>query len=438
MTMNLRPLLLGLCLAVPVMAASAAIIGTNVPAEAITAKRIAALPADQRAAWLSYLQASEAQRDADKAALAAERNGLAKIPAPPEEHGHDASMPLDKDAPWYAGPEARHIADTIVSFQTPAGGWGKNQDRSGPPRQKGQAYVANNLSAYLAAGDFDTPKQNDWNYVGTFDNNATTTELFFLARVIKALPEGEDAPYRAAFVKGLHYLFASQMPNGGWPQVWPLEGGYHDAITYNDDAVTLAATVMTDVAANKDGEFSFVPAELRAAAASSAKRALDVVLKTQVKTKAGVLTLWGQQHDALTLAPCSARNFEPPLIASDESASLLVYLMSLPDPSPQLQASIRAGMDWLTAHAITNITITSKDDPEGKRAMVKAGSKRLWARYYDPETGRPVFGERDKTLHDDMNDLSKERRNGYSWYVTSPEKAVAAYKAWSKEHPEKK
>jgi PelA/Pel-15E family pectate lyase len=39
----------------------------------------------------------------------------------------------------------------------------------------------------------------------------------------------------------VRYLLAAQFPNGGWPQVWPLEGGYHDAVTFNDNAVSEAA-----------------------------------------------------------------------------------------------------------------------------------------------------------------------------------------------------
>lgn len=434
--MSLRRFACALCLSVSLsVVAQAGVTGHNVPVEAISAARIAGLPTGEREAWAAYLQRSEAQAKADKAALAAERQGLKEIPPVPAGHGHDVSMPLDKDAAWYASASARAIADNIVSFQTPAGGWGKNADRSGPLRLKGQAYVGNNLSAFLDASDFDTPRDKDWNYVGTFDNNATTTELFFLARVIKALPEGADAPYRAAFIKGLRYLLAAQFPNGGWPQVWPLEGGYHDAITYNDDAVTLAATVMTDVATNKGDEYAFVPADLRAAASTSAKRALEIVLKTQVKTKAGVLTVWGQQHDALTLTPCSARNFEPPLLASDESASLLVYLMGLSDPSPELQKAIHSGIAFLKATAVQGFEMTGKSDPKGRHLEPKSGASLLWPRFIDPETGKGVFGDRDKTLHDDMNDLSLERRNGYNFYTSSPEKALKAYQSWAKAHP---
>jgi PelA/Pel-15E family pectate lyase len=431
--MKLRSFTLAACL-IALVPAQAAVIGHNTPAEAITAERIAKLPADSRAAWQDYLARSEAQRAADKATLAAERVGLTTIPPVVAGHGHDSSMPLDKAPAWYASAEARHIADNIVSFQTPAGGWGKNADRSGPLRLKGQAYVGNNLSALLIANDYDAPKEPDWNYVGTFDNNATTTELHYLALVQKANPGKEGEAYRAAFLKGLNYLLAAQFPNGGWPQVWPLEGGYHDAITFNDNAVTEAAEVLTEVVANKDNDYAFVPAAIRAASAKAAAHALDIVLATQVKAN-GKLTIWGQQHDALTLLPCSARNFEPPVLASDESAALLVYLMSLPKPSAQLQAAIHAGVGFLKAVAITNITITPRSDPDGRRAVVKEGSAPIWARFIVAETGKPVFGERDMTLHDDVNDLSKERRNGYNFYVQSPEKALKAYVTWSKAYP---
>jgi hypothetical protein len=42
------------------------------------------------------------------------------------------------------------------------------------------------------------------------------------------------------------------------------------------------------------------------------------------------------------------------------------------------------------------------------------------------------FADRDKTIHDDVNDLSLERRNGYAWFNTSPKKALDAYAVWKK------
>jgi hypothetical protein len=43
-----------------------------------------------------------------------------------------------------------------------------------------------------------------------------------------------------------------------------------------------------------------------------------------------------------------------------------------------------------------------------------------------------VFGDRDKTIHDDVSELSLERRNGYAWYSAGPLQALDVYGAWSK------
>jgi PelA/Pel-15E family pectate lyase len=55
------------------------------------------------------------------------------------------------------------------------------------------------------------------------------------------------AAYRASLLRGVDYLLAAQFPNGGWPQVWPLEGGYHDAITFNDDATVQTMRLLNGV-----------------------------------------------------------------------------------------------------------------------------------------------------------------------------------------------
>ena len=93
-------------------------------------------------------------------------------------------MPLDKPAAWYAGDEALIVARNILSFQTPAGGWGKNQPRNVAPRQPGQHWVADGNPKAPTPADFDKP--DAWSYVGTIDNDATTTEIRFLARMAAA------------------------------------------------------------------------------------------------------------------------------------------------------------------------------------------------------------------------------------------------------------
>ncbi len=411
--------------------AGAAVVGQNVPAPKLSAERIQQYAGAQKTDWDAYLKQSAAMSTQDHAQLDAERQGLTVIPAPVLEGNAQKSMPLDRDAAWYATPEARHIADVIVSFQTPAGGWGKNAPRDGAVRQKGQAYVAQTSAAHGGAGDFDSADMS-WHYVGTFDNDATITELRFLARVQAAAPGSEGDAYRKTLLHGIDYVRSAQFPNGGWPQVYPLEGGYHDAVTYNDDALDNIVSFLKDVAKGQ-GDYAMVPDATRQWAAAANARALDVVLKSQV-TIDGKLTVWGQQHDALTLEPVSARNFEPPSLSAAESATLLVYLMKLDAPSPAVKASVSAGVRWLKDNALHDVALVR--DASGRHIEAQAGAPLLWARYYDLKTGKPIFGDRDKSIHDDMMELSAERRNGYSWYNTTPQKALDAYAKWEKKFPE--
>jgi PelA/Pel-15E family pectate lyase len=419
-----------------VAAAAASTIGTNPPAEALTPGRIAKLPLKERSAWVKYFEHSERQRRADKDFFQAElkRAGI-KTPIEPP-HGYSVrGMPLDRAATWYASAEARHIADVIVSFQTPAGGWGKNLDMSKEPRRPGESFVANNLSKFLSPDDFDAPADQNWNYVGTLDNDATTTQMNFLAKVISAVGAKDGAAYRAAILRGMDYLFAAQYPNGGWPQVWPLEGGYHDAITYNDGAMTDVMEIMRQAADGRN-EFSFIPKSVRARAALNFARGMRCILAAQIVVN-GTPTAWPQQEDALTLKPVSGRNYEPPALCASESASLLIMLMNdLPHPTAAEQRSIRAAAQWLRKTAIYGQQM--QRTPQGRGLVPTPGAGPIWARFYQIGADIPIFGDRDKSIHDNLNELSSERRNGYSWYSPDAQRALDRFEKWNAEYPQPK
>ncbi len=402
-----------------------AVIGSSVPAQSITAERIAQLPKAQQAGWKQYLDRSTRQKEADRAVLLAElkAEGLSEPMIPPS--GSAArSMPLTRPAEWYGSADARRIADAIVSFQTPAGGWSKNLNVADHARRKGESFAPNNLSHYLGPDDFDTPADPHWNYVGTLDNDATTTELQFLAKVIGAVKDNDA--YRACFVRGIEYLFAAQFPNGGWPQVWPLEGGYHDAITFNDGAVTETLELLESVAERK-GVFRFVPEEVAKRARESVARGIDCILVTQI-VENGHRTVWAQQHDALTLEPVAGRNYEPRAACSSESAAMMLFLMSLSDPSAKVVAAVHAAAAWFKETAIHGKAY--RRGPQGAQLTDSADGKSLWARYYEIGTQRPIFGDRDKTIHDTVSEISAERQRGYGWYNEVPQSALDRYAEW--------
>lgn len=413
-------------------ALSAAIIGTNLPAQPLTAERIAALPHDQQSAWKDYLERSTRRWKTDHNVFQAEmrKHGI-KQPTVPPLGRSVRSIPMKQPDAWYAESEAKRIADIILSFQTPAGGWSKNLNLTNHQRAPGEYFAPDNDTRYLSKDDFDLHGDAHWNYVGTFDNEATTTEMRFLAKVIKAVGPSASSAYRRAFLHGLDYIFDAQYPNGGWPQVWPLQGSYHDAVTLNDDAMLNVMTLLSDVSGTNSG-FAFVPKKYRTRAAASLKRGIACTLAAQIVV-AGHRTVWCQQHDALTLQPTSARDYEMPSQVSNESANLMRFLMDQPHPGPDMIAAINSASVWFEKTKINDVDYRFDRD-QGRQLISAPGNGPIWARFYEIGTDRPIFGDRDKSIHDDVNEISKERRNGYSWYNNSPLRALEQYADWKKLH----
>ena len=95
----------------------------------------------------------------------------------------------------------------------------------------------------LAAVIKEKSRRND----STIDNNATTSQMTYLARLYR---ETKETRYRDAFRAGVEYLLSGQYENGGWPQFWPEKRGYQYHITFNDDAMVntleLLRSIMTE------------------------------------------------------------------------------------------------------------------------------------------------------------------------------------------------
>ncbi|WP_418320663.1 pectate lyase [Piscinibacter sakaiensis] len=373
----------------------------------------------QRGNRADHLSRSRARMAADKAVLAAERYPLTgPLPEPVATGRGLETMPLDRPADWYGSAAARQVADNIISFQTPAGGWGKNQPRDRPPRLPGQWFVA------VEPGS----GQPSWRHVGSIDNGATVTEIRFLVKVAEQLPDEEAAVYRASALRGIGYLFDAQYPAGGWPQVWPLQGGYHDAITLNDDAMVNVAELLGEIARGEP-DWRFVPADVRSRAVQAEQRAIDALLQLQVVID-GRKTLWAQHYDAVSHAPVGARAYEPAALASAESARVLLYLMALPAPGPRIVDAVESGIATLQALAIENRRWQRIDGAEARSLLPQAGAPLLWARFHDLTTLQPIFGDRDGRVHHDVEQLSVERRNGYAWFGHGPARAIARYADW--------
>lgn len=305
---------------------------------------------------------------------------------------------------WYAGAEARALAANIVRYQAPEGGWPKNMDMTAPPS-----------SAFLAGNQPDLRAP-------TIDNGATTTQLRFLARVVKA---AGDAALRAAFERGFDYLLAAQYPNGGWPQYFPLRPGYYTHVTFNDDAMANVLEVLRDAARGKE-PYTFVDEARRARAAAAVARGVDCILRAQVRQD-GRPTAWCAQHDERTLAPAAARRFEPASLSGRESVGLVRFLMSLENPTPEIIAAVEGAVAWLRAVRIDGLRVEDFTGPDGardRRAVADPAAPPLWARFYELGTNRPVFLGRDQAVHYDFNGIERERRTGYAYLGDWPAKLL--------------
>lgn len=323
---------------------------------------------------------------------------------------------LRHEAPWYTSAEARSVASSVIQYQSAEGGWPKSTDLATPPRSPGEV-----------------PKAGD-GVANTIDNDATTLPLQFLARVAEAT--GDEA-FRSSFLRGIDYLLASQYPNGGFPQFYPLRGNeYYSRITYNDGAMIRALQVLRDVAAGQ-APYTFVDAERRTKAADAVKRGLDCILKTQI-VEASKLTVWCAQHDEKTLAPAWARAYEPPSFSGSESVGIVNFLMAIDKPTPEIIAAIEGAMAWFGKAAMTGVRVDEVRGPDGRteRQLVPdPTAPRLWARFYELGTSRPLYLDRDSVFRYNFAEIGYERRSGYAYHGTWAERLLTRdYPAWRARH----
>jgi PelA/Pel-15E family pectate lyase len=126
-----------------------------------------------------------------------------------------------------------------------------------------------------------------------------------------------------------------------------------------------------------------------------------------------------------------------PSQSAGESAGIMRYLMTLPDPSPAVIAAVHAAAVWFERTALQDVTYALAPDGSGHQLIPTPGAPALWARYSEIGSDRPLFGDRDRSIHDQVGEISKERRAGYAWFGTAPKTALADYAKWSRAHPKK-
>lgn len=318
---------------------------------------------------------------------------------------------------FYNTQEAIRIADNVLLYQQTTGGWPKN------------IYMAAELNeeerkAVIA--------QKDDVNESTIDNSATITEIGYLARVYQAT---KDERYKNAVIDGIRYLLKAQYANGGWPQFWPRPKGYYTEITYNDNAMINVMELLRKVY-QQQPPYDFIPGEYIRQAQTAFDKGVDCILKTQVKQN-GKLTVWCAQHDHVTLQPTKARAYELPSLSGQESDNIVLLLMSLPDPSPEVVTAVESAVEWFRQSKVEGLKkefFTNSDGKKDYRIVACDDCPPLWGRFYDLDTNRPFFSDRDGVKVYSLDQIGHERRNGYSWYNSDGLKVLKRYDKWKKEH----
>jgi PelA/Pel-15E family pectate lyase len=326
----------------------------------------------------------------------------------------------EPNQPRYKLSQIKEIADNVLLYQKDNGGWPKNYDM--------RAILTDEQKQIVARFKSDPST--------TFDNCTTYSHIKYLAKAYQII---KDEKYKDGALKGIDFIFSAQYPNGGWPQYFPLQKKYSKLITFNDDAVVGIMGMLKDIIDNKP-YYSFVDSDRRQKAKTAFDKGLDCTLKCQIKDN-GILTGWCQQHDENDLSPAKARAYELPSICNREGTGVVLFLMSMDNPSKEVINSVQTAIKWFDDSKIVGIRVETFDTPPfqtpltllktDKRVVHDQNAPPIWARFYELQTHKPLFSNRKSERLYSMAEVDRERR-AYGWYTYDPQKALDAYPAWQK------
>jgi PelA/Pel-15E family pectate lyase len=330
-------------------------------------------------------------------------NGMASTYGGWLSTGGDAASKLAAD---------RILADNMMTWQLPHGGFYKNDKSVYAAAWNGAA----SRSGWHGANNVE---------LGTIDNNATVTELMFLADVYQ---RSGDTQYRDAARHAIDFLLTMQYPSGGFPQVYPARTGtiYSNYVTFNDDAMVRVLAMM-NLALKQTTPLAgdLCTSEQLAKMATAVEMAVDYILKAQI-VQNGVKTVWCAQHDPTTYEPRGARSYELSSKSGKESVGVVGFLMTQPQ-TPAIKAAAQAALAWYRSATVKVANTayvdraTNSTDDSYNPIQTRAGST-LWYRFYDldqdvgffsgrlPSDNPPGVGKKY-----DIMAIEPERRYGYQW-----------------------
>ena len=216
----------------------------------------------------------------------------------------------------------------------------------------------------------------------SFDDNQSQSAISFLLAMDQAVA---DTALATATRRAVDMMIATQLPNGGWPHLYPERGNYHDFATFNDGGINDCVRVM-------------IEAHQRYPDDGTVRRSLEraarfIVISQLPPPQPG----WAQQYNEF-LQPAWARTFEPasvcPAVTIRNVDTLIDLSLCLKDAT--LLEPIPDALRWLGEIRLDN----------GQ-----------WARFVEIGTNRPLYYDRGRIRVNSIAELHPERATGYAYEI---------------------
>ncbi len=328
------------------------------------------------------------------------------------------------DQPSYQPTQVPEIVENILLFQRENGGWPKDYD----------------MLAVLTDEQRQTVRETRSRTDTSFDNGNVHSQVVYLAQ---AFTVSGDPAWRDACLRGFDFMLSAQMPNGGFPQRYPVAKGYSRHITFNDGVMMGIVNALQDCSEGAS-HWTWIDMDRKAKAKDAVTRSVECILRCQIVVD-GQRTGWCQQHDEKTYAAASARTFELASICPQETTEVVRFLMRFESPSDEMKSAMASAVDWLESVELPGVKVSRVEAPREEFERHTADfdvvvvsdpqAPPLWARHYEIGTNRPIFAGRDGLKKYTLAEIAKERRTGTVWYGGWPLKLLKnEYPLWKAKH----
>ncbi len=346
----------------------------------------------------------------------------------------------DEQAPYerWTENDVTEIADNLLAFQNPDGGWGKIGRLSfakSDPVYKNVSYqdilvkmtpqIKASLTEYLSKVKpvkFDSIKTEKSTRISdkiekprsVLDNQMTYSHIRYLTKVYNQT--GQKKYLESAF-KGLKWILDVQLPCGGW------SGSDVYGICNNDNVTSGVLEFLQDIL--HDDTYAPLKKKYKKQCQKAHDKAIQILLRTQVVID-GKKTIWAHNYDPDTLEPISARPFEPAALSVAESIPIIRVLMKEPEMTPQIKEALTSAADFLknTKFYVTGelkkVPVAPHEEnglyiKEERIFTPSPEGAKYTPRFLSIPDLTPLYGDWKGNIYKDYNQVPAERRTGYSF-----------------------